>query len=232
MMQQLQRPTVGDTVTIVRRILARPGTVIDARAPIDSSVATLVAPPVLIREGDSVQIAYTVAVWSAGQNDLVLPGAVIVDQRGHVDTLPDAHVPLDVATLLPAAKSANTIAPQAARPWLPRADRSVLPFAILLPATLLIIAALQWQWRRRGPAMAPPAPRPLPLLLNDVRINAWVSAGEARLALEHLAHAARDRADLADWEQRVAEARFAPVDDATLAALVREAWDQLRPPAS
>jgi hypothetical protein len=232
MMQQPRRPTVGDTVTIVRRIVARPGTVIDARAPIDSAVATLVAPPVLSREGDSVQIAYTVAVWSAGQNDLVLPGAVLVDPRGHVDTLPDAHVPLDVATLLPAAKAANTIAPQAARPWLPRADRSILPFAFLLPAALLISVMLQWQWRRRGPAMAPPAARPLPLPLNDVRINAWIAAGEARLALEHLAHAARDRADLADWQQRVAEARFAPVDDATMVALVREAWERLRPSAS
>ncbi len=230
-MQQPRRPTVGDTVTIVRRVLARPGTVVDARAPIDSAVATLVAPPVLTRDGDSVQIAYTVAVWSAGQNDLVLPGAVIVDQRGHVDTLPDAHVPLDVATVLPAAKTPNAIAPQAARPWLPRADRSALPFAVLLPVALLLVVALHWQWRRRGPKLAPSAARPLPLPLNDVRINAWVAAGEARLALEHLALAAQDRADLADWQERVARARFAPVTDAAMAALVLEAWERLRPEA-
>ena len=56
-------------------------------AAVDSTTATLTAPPVLTREGDSVRVAYTVAVWVAGHNDLVLPGAIIVEPSGRVDTL-------------------------------------------------------------------------------------------------------------------------------------------------
>ena len=124
-------PTVGDTVTIVHRISAAPGAMIEAPAPADSTIATLVAPPILTRDGDSVRIAYTFAVWTAGHNDLVLPGAIVVDQRGHVDTLADTHIGLDVASVLPAAKAANAVPPKTARPWLQAADQSGLPFACL-----------------------------------------------------------------------------------------------------
>lgn len=222
-MQQPKRPTVGDTVTIVRRILARPGTVIEARPPIDSAIATLISSPVLTRDGDSVQIAYTVAVWTAGRNDLVLPGAVIVDQRGHVDTLGETHVTLDVASVLPASKSASTIKPQSARPWLPRADRSELPFVVLVPLVLLLLGLVHWRWRRLGPVPGTDAPPVAAIALNDTRLNAWLAAGESRLALEHLDALVRNRSEFADWRVRVAAVRFAPGDDATAAVLVHEA---------
>jgi hypothetical protein len=187
-------PTVGDTVTIVRHILAPVGAVIDARAPVDSSVATLVAPPVLTREGDSVRVAYTVAVWTAGHNDVVFPGAVIVDQRGHVDTLADAHVSIDVSSVLP-ARTPATIVPHPARPWLMRADVSALPFAVLLPLVVVV---------------------------TDARIAAWLAAGESRLALEHLDAALRAGPEFADWRRRAAEVRFAQGNDAAIAQLVGE----------
>lgn len=213
--------TVGDTVTIMRRILAPVGAVIDARAPVDSSVATLIAPPVLTREGDSVRIAYTVAVWRAGHNDLVFPGAVVVDQRGRVDTLADAHVSLDVASVLP-AKSASTIAPHPARPWLVRADLSVLPFVVLVPLTLALVGALHWWWRRRGPTRADTPTASTNATLTDARIAAWVAGGESRLALEHLEAMLRDRPEFAEWRARVADVRFAQGNDAIINELVRE----------
>ncbi|MES1259158.1 MAG: hypothetical protein ABUL71_01090, partial [Gemmatimonadota bacterium] len=171
-MRQQHLPTVGDTVTIVRYVVARPGAVIDARPPADTSIATLIAPPVISREGDSVRIAYTVAVWAAGRSDLVLPGAVVVDLRGHVDTLADSHVPLDVASTLPAAKPAASLAPQAARPWLNRTDRSLQPFVVLPILALLCVGGLAWWWRRRGPAPAPLAARPAVPPLTDARVEA------------------------------------------------------------
>ena len=213
--------TVGDTVTVVRWIVAPLGAVIEARAPADSAIATLIAPPVLTREGDSVRIAYTVAVWSAGHADLVFPGVIIVDQRGRVDTLADAHVSLDVASVLP-AKSASTITPHAARPWLVRADLSALPFVVLLPLTLALVGGLQWRWRRRGPAPVETPSAAANATLTDARIAAWVAAGESRLALEHLAASLRDRPEVADWRARVADARFADGNEAAINELVRE----------
>jgi hypothetical protein len=220
-------PTVGDTVTIVRWIAAPAGAVIETRPPTDSATATLTAPPVLTREGDSVRIAYTVAVWGAGHNDLVLPGAVIVEPNGRVDTLADSHVALNVASVLPVAKSVAAITPKTARPWLPRSYRSELPFAVLLPAAIIGVAMLQWWWRRLGPPPAAIASAPNSAPLTDARVSAWVAAGEARLALDHIDWMVRDRAEFADWRQRAAEVRFAPGGDATVAALVAEAWSRL-----
>lgn len=224
-------PTVGDTVTIVRHVMAPAGAVIDARAPTDSAIATLIAPPVLTREGDSVRIAYTVAVWSAGHNDLVLPGVVVVDQRGRVDTLPDAHVSLDVASVLP-ARSSGVIAPHPARPWLMRADLSALPFVVLLPLALLLAGGLQWWWRRRGPGPIDLPDMPSNTALTDVRVATWVAAGESRLALEHLDATLRGRPEFADWSARVAGVRFADGNDALVAELVKEGSRLAAPPVA
>ncbi len=229
MRQQNPLPTVGDTITIVRRILARPGVVIDARVSLDSAVATLVSAPVLTREGDSVRIAYTISVWTPGHSDLLLPGPVIVDQRGHVDTLANAHVALEVASVLPAAKSASLIKPQAARMWLPRADRSEVPFVVLVPLALLALVALHWRWRRRGP---PPVQSPQstdPIVLTEARLHAWIAAGESRLALDHLDAMVRDRPDFAEWRERVLRARFSPGDESIGSMLALEAWARLAP---
>lgn len=220
-------PTVGDTVTIVRWITAPAGAVVEARPPADSTVATLAAPPVLTRAGDSVRIAYTVAVWTAGHNDLVLPGAIVVEPSGRVDTLADNHVALNVASVLPAAKSTAAIVPKTARPWLPLAYRSELPFAVLLPAAFLVVVGLQWWWRRRGPARASAAIGTAPAGLTDERVTAWLAASESRLALDHIEWLVRDREDFADWRTRAGVIRFAPGGEPTVAALVREAWSRL-----
>jgi hypothetical protein len=220
-MMQQGPPTVGDTITIVRHIVAPVGAVIDARAPADSSIATLIAPPVLAREGDSVRIAYTIAVWAAGHDDVVFPGVVIVDQRGRIDTLADAHVSLDVATVLP-GKASAAIAPHPARPWLVGADTSVLPFVVLLPLALLLVGVLQWRWRRRGPGVAAAIQGERRVPLSAARVMAWVDAGEPRLALEHLEAELRSQPELAEWRDRVAAVRFAQGNDAVVAELVRE----------
>jgi hypothetical protein len=220
-------PTVGDTVTIVRWIAVPAGAVIEARPPADSSIATLAAPAVLTREGDSVRIAYTVAVWAAGHNDLVLPGAIVVEPSGRVDTLGDNHVALDVASVLPAAKSIAAIKPKTARPWLPRSYQSDLPFAVLLPAAILGVVLLQWWWRRLGPAPAAVVPGPTPAALTDDRVSAWLAAGEARLALDHIDWMVRDSDEFAEWRGRAAAVRFGPGADTMVGALVQEAWSRL-----
>ena len=229
MRQQGPLPTVGDTITIVRWIHARPGVVIDARASLDSAVATLVSAPVLTREGDSVRIAYTISVWTPGHSDLLLPGPVVVDQRGHVDTLADTHVALDVGSVLPAAKPAVTIKPQAARMWLPRADRSDLPFVVLMPLILFAIVALHWRWRRRGPRSAQLSPAPEAIVLTEARLHAWIAAGESRLALDHIDAMVRDRPEFVGWRERVLRARFAAGDESVGAMLALEAWARLAP---
>jgi len=226
-MIQQGKPTVGDTVTIVRRIVAPPGAMIDARPPVDSAIATLVAPAVVTRDGDSVQIAYSLAVWTAGKSDLVLPGAVVVDQRGHVDTLPDTHIPLDVASVLPAARTPNVIPPRSAQPWVQRAERSDLPFAVLLPLVLVVVLGLYWWWRRRGPELPHLPSEPAAPPLTAERVELWLDANESRLALDHLVWMVRDREAFANWRERATAIRFAAGNDAAVESLVREGWQRL-----
>ncbi|MES2307186.1 MAG: hypothetical protein V4558_16925 [Gemmatimonadota bacterium] len=225
--QPPQQHTVGDTLTIVQRVRVPSDAVVQPRAPADSALVTMLMPPSLTREGETVRIAYHVALWQAGTNELTLPGAVVVSSGGHVDTLPDSHVLLQVSSLLPVGKAVATVQPRGARTVLPRADRTALPFLVVPGIVLLILAGAWWWRRRRGPARAqgrPLAPTPI----DSERIARWLAAGEAQLALTHVEALLRDNPDLAEWRARAAAARYARGADAELAALVREGWERVR----
>ncbi|MEO5800252.1 MAG: hypothetical protein ABIZ70_02575 [Gemmatimonadales bacterium] len=221
-----QQHTVGDTLTIVQRVRVSTDAVVQPRAPTDSSLVTMLMPPSLTREGETVRIDYHVALWQAGTNELTLPGAVVVRAGGQVDTLPDAHVLLQVSSLLPAGKAAATVPPRGFRNVLPRADRTALPF-LVVPGVLLLLLALAWWWRRRrGPARQ--SVRPLmPTPIDSERIGRWLAAGEAQLALTHVEALLRNRPDLVEWRERAATARYAHGAGDELAALVREGWEQV-----
>ena len=227
MMQEPVRRTVGDTLTIVQRVHTVPGAVIQPRTLTDTTSVSLLSPPTMTRDGDSIRITYRIAVWQPGTNELMLPGPVVVTPRGLVDTLPDAHVLLQVASLLPSGKAVASIAPKAARPVVPRGDRTVLPFVAFLLVLGSVVAVTNWWLRRRGPARALPTPK-LPPPLDAERLERWLAAGEAPLALLHIEALVRDRPELAEWRARSAAARYARGAETELAALVREGWEQAR----
>jgi len=217
-----QQPTVGDTLTVVHRVVVPVGALVQPRGPADSSLATLVGTPDVRREGDSVRIAYTIAVWSPGRHDLVLPGAIVVRGSGAIDTLPDAHVTLTVASVLPERMVAESIVPRAARPWVERASSSLLPLAVLLvPVAVVMVAASLW-WRRRGRvapvepvAVAGPAAR-----IDQVR--RWLAAGEATLAVDHLETLLPPGEPTDGWRARVRAIRFERDAGTRLDQLARE----------
>jgi hypothetical protein len=216
-----RRPTVGDTVNVVQRIAAPPGALVQPRSPTDSSLATLLGPPEVSREGDSVRIGYTLSVWAAGRSELVLPGAVVIRPDGRVDTMPDARVLLDVASVLPAGARPEAVTPQAARPWVPRADRTLLPALILLPIVCVFLALGAWAWRRRGPIPPPIAP-PEGARVPAERLAAWLTAGEAGLVVDHLMPRLAGRAEADVWREAVAAVRFTAGGEAALADLARD----------
>lgn len=225
-MQQSVRRTVGDTLTIVQRVRVGVDAVVQPRPPTDSTLVTLLSPPSLTREGESVRIAYHVALWQSGTNELTLPGPVVVSAGGLVDTLPDAHVLLQVASLLPVGKALASLTPKAARPVMPRGDRTLLPAVLLLGVLVVILSLVGWWRRRQGPERALPRP-PSPAPIDGGRIERWLAAGEAQLALRHVEALLRGHPELDAWRTRAAAARFARGADAELAALVREGWERL-----
>lgn len=216
-----QRPTVGDTVQVVQRIAAPPGALVQPRGPADSSLATLLGPPEVSREGDSVRIGYTLSVWAAGRNELVLPGAVVIRVDGRVDTLPDARVLLDVASVLPEGARPEAVTPKAARPWVPRADRTLLPVLVLLPIVCAFLVLGAWAWRRRGPLPPPSAPPGLAHVPVE-RLAAWLDAGEGGLVVDHLGPRLDGRPEAAAWREAVAAVRFTAGSEAALVALARD----------
>lgn len=223
-MQRLAQRTVGDTLTIIQRVRVRPDAVVQPRPLADSTLATLISPPSLTREGDTVRIAYHIAVWQAGTNELTLPGAVVVSAGGVVDTLPDGHVLLQVASVLPNGKPAASLAPKRPESVVPRGDRSPIPFVVLLGLVLIGALLGRWWQRRRGPRRPAVAPTPSPVVDGE-QIERWIAAGEAQLALAHVEALLGARPDLAEWRERAAAARYSRESDAELAVLVREGWE-------
>jgi hypothetical protein len=219
--QQAARFTVGDTTTIVHRVSVPQGALVQPRGPADTTIATLLGLPRVSREGDSVRIAYTVTLWAPGPQTVVLPGAIVARLDGRIDTLPDARVAVQVGSLLPTDRPAAQVAPRQARPWVPRADRTFLPWGVA--AILLTLLALVgwWHWRRRGPQpprVAPPAAPGTDLAL----LRRWVALGETRLAVQHLEPLLAAHPQAAAWQEQVAEVRFAPTDEERLRALADE----------
>jgi len=217
-----QRPTVGDTVAVVQRIAVAPGTLVEARAPTDTNLATLMGPPVVTREGDSVRIGYTLSVWAPGRNQLTIPGAITIAPDGTVDTLPNATVTLDVASVLPAGAVAESLTPQAARPWIERSESSGWPFLVILVPLLVVIAIASWWWRRRGKARPEQARGTHAADTHSERIERWIGAGETSLAIDHLLTLLPDDDDSAAWREEVRTIRYDPARASRLTELVRE----------
>lgn len=220
-MRQQQRLTVGDTTTIVHRVLVPPGALVQPRGLADTTLATLLGPPNVTREGDSVRIAYAVTIWAPGKNRLVIPGAVVARLDGRIDTLPDARLTLDVASVLPSGTPASRVPPKQARPWVPRADQSWLPWGVAAGVLVVAVALLWWQWSRRGP-IPPRRPAPERPALDRERVARWIAAGESHLAVMHLDAALQDSARAAAWHERVESLRFAPAEAHDLDSLARE----------
>lgn len=218
--QQPAQHSVGDTFTVVHRVAVAPGSVVQPRAPVDTSLVTLLGVPTVTREGDSVRIGYSIAVWAPGRNELVIPGVIVVSPAGRIDTLPDARLALDVASVLPRDQAVAKIPPRAARPWVERGDVTWLPFVVLLPLALAV-GGVAWWWRRRRGPVPPAHPPRVPGLPDATRLQAWLDAGEVRLVLDHLEHALAGQASAAEWHADVARVRFAPSHGGELVALCR-----------
>lgn len=215
------RPTVGDTVSVVHRVALPQGTLVEARAPVDSTLATLMNPPTVTREGDSVRIGYTLSVWAPGTHQLVIPGAVTVAADGTVDTLPDAVVTLDVASVLPTGAEIDSLTPRAARPWIERAEPSGWPFVVVLVPLLVLLAAAGWFWRRRGRAVAVIAAGRVEIDHRG-RLQRLIDSGESALAVDHLLTLLPDTEAAHAWREEVAAVRFDPAGRDRLVGLVEE----------
>jgi hypothetical protein len=176
---QARAPTVGDTIWVVRRVVASSAHAVrPADWQLTGDVELLGKPRV--READGVtEVAYPLVVWVAGTHTVSVPGPLLLAADGSVDSLPPTDTTLTVASVLPRNAADSSLHPQPQAGLVHRRTVEFLPLGILLAAALVLLAPLHWWWRRRG--------RPTAVAI-DRRVAVpplarWAAAGESRTVL-------------------------------------------------
>jgi hypothetical protein len=169
-------PTVGDTITLVRRVTAEPTATVRLEALTSTDyIQPLMAPRWSYAEG-AVTIVYRVAAFASGDQPVMLPALDIVYPDGRVVTVPEATVVVNVASVLPDVPPSR-LRPRASMGPIARQPQRIAP-AIVVPGIVAIVMILVTLWHRRR------APRPAVPEVLDAEVHApldeWIAAGESR----------------------------------------------------
>jgi hypothetical protein len=173
-------PTVGDTIWVRRTIAAPPGRAVRAAEWAPTGDLELLGHPRITLRGDSVEVAYPVALWAPGPHTVQVPGPLLVGGDGRIDSVPSATVTLTAASVLPAGPH-DTLRPQPVTPTLALSEHSLQPLLLLLILALVLLAPVHLLWRRRGRPVpvAPIGPAEPP----EPETARWAGAGEPRAVI-------------------------------------------------
>jgi hypothetical protein len=214
-----QLATVGDTLWVRRAVAVPAGREVRAPEWQPSGEVEVLGRPRIVRRGDSVEIAWPVALWAPGQHTVEVPGPVLLAADGRVDSLPPQPVTLVAASVLPPVPPDSGLRPQPGVPTVPLQQRSLGPLLLLLGATGLVLWPVHRLWRRRGHPVGVPdaAVAPAP----ELPVERWAEWGETRAVIG--AAVERLRAGVA---QRVPEAHEGLDIDRLVATLAehRPTW--------
>lgn len=211
LLAQAPLPQVGDTIWLVRTILAPSGREVRVAPWSPEGAVEALGPGVLVTRGDSVEVRYPAVGWLPGSHAVDVPGPVLVSPDGATDSLPATTITVTIASILPSLPGDSLPPPQPEAAPVLRPIRTALPLLVLLLLATLLLMPLHYWWRRRGRQLArvaPPAATPVP----TVPFDAWVAAGEPRAVLA--AAAAQLRAATAVRSSAEAEALLDRLDDA------------------
>ena len=183
--------TVGDTVLLVRQVVAAP----EVRTRLEPLAASPVIQPLSgprasYAEGALV-IRYAIAMFATGTHTIEMPEAELLYPDGRSEVLMADSVVVIVRSVLPA----DTVAPKALLDPLPVQRRRKLPLATLLLG--VIAGSATWgglRRRRRRRRDTRPAPSQ-----DSVAppIDRWISAGESRAVVTYVAE--RIRGAIGAW---------------------------------
>ena len=208
---QVPLPQVGDTVWLVRTILAPSGREVRVAPWNPEGAIETLGPGIVVRHGDSLDVRYPAVGWLPGSHTVEVPGPVLVSPDGTTDSLPAMPVTVTIASILPQLPHDSLPAPQPEASPVLRPIETAEPVLALLLLCALILVPLHLWWHRRGkprePVVAPAHARSPELPLAD-----WATAGEPRAVLA--AAAAGLRALDAESTTPESAALLARLDDA------------------
>ncbi len=214
---QAPQPQVGDTVWLVRTILAPVGREVRIVAWNPEGAIETLGPGMIVRRGDSLDVRYPAVGWLPGAHTVEVPGPVLVSPDGTTDSLPAMPVTIIIASILPELPRDSLPPPQPeAAPVLRPIETAAPILALLLLCTLVLVPLHLW-WHRRGRPIeaAAPATPTGPLELPFTR---WAEAGEPRAVLAAAAaglrslDAGRTTPESAALLARLDDALFGPGD--------------------
>jgi len=216
---QAPSPQVGDTVWLVRTILAPSGREVRVAPWNPEGAIEALGPGMLVRRGDSLDVRYPAVGWLPGSHTVEVPGPVLVSPDGTTDSMPAMPVTITIASILPELPRDSLPPPQPEASPVLRPIETAAPVLILLLLTALLLIPVHYWWHRRGtplPAAAVPGPAAPPAL----PLAAWVAAGEPRAVLAAAAAELRSIETAKVTEESVAllgrldDALFGPGDAA------------------
>lgn len=215
------RPTVGDTVWIVRTVRVPAGFTVRAPDWKPEGDVELLGRPLVVARGDSADIRFPAVAWRAGRHTVEVPGPLLLAPGGAVDSLPSETRVVAVTSVLPDAPIDSAIAPQPPAGIVARRVTTLRPVLLLVAAAALLLLPLHFWWRRRGKPLPTPvadggAARPV-----SPPLARWAAAGERHAVIA--AAAARLRARIA---ARVPEAHAGLDTEQVVAAVAQRhpAW--------
>jgi hypothetical protein len=168
------RPTVGDTVRVVRRIAAPPGAEVRLAPLAETEAVVPLEGPGWRDAGGEVIVTYTVAVFRPGATEVRMPAITILPPDGRALVLADEAVAITVRPVLPPD---SVPAPRPSLAPIGRRVRHMLPVAVLLLPTLALVGAWGAFRRHASPRPAPEAPTGA---TAEPPLDRWLAAGESR----------------------------------------------------
>jgi hypothetical protein len=178
-----QLATVGDTLWVRRAVAVPSGREVRAPEWRPSGEVEVLGRPRIVRRGDSVEIAWPVALWAPGQHSVQVPGPVLLAADGRVDSLPPETVTLVAASVLPPAPRDSALKPQPGAPAVPLHERSLRPLLLLLGVAALALLPVHLLWRRRGRRVVVADVASAALPAAELPVERWAEWGETRAVI-------------------------------------------------
>jgi hypothetical protein len=174
--------TVGDSVRVTASFPAVDGALARLSSVESNTYMEVLEPPVATRNGNRVQVSFTVAFFMTGDQTVATPPMELVSPDGDVVRIAGEDLEISILSVLPPGDSIPEVMP--GFDPIARSIRRAEPL-VYLELVVVFVAFVWWLVRMRAPL--PQTPRTASLVQAVAPLEVWSAAGEIR-AVAEVAH--------------------------------------------